>query len=420
MSVEESVETEDADIDELLRRLARFLLRNSAEGAFELQPVIRAVGKAYGVRADVLIIVEGAVVTVSHADSSQYTAIVRVAPELARLDLVSESKLLVNRITAGELSARAASRALADLQGSRDPYPAWLRFVGVVLFAAGFAPSVQATWRELGSSLVLGAVAGVVFIGGERAGRLRLLLPLVGPLVVAVVAFKLLGAHHAPGGPVVLMVPGLFIWIPGDYLCSGTAELAVGQVTPGAVRLAQAAFTLFEIAAGVLIAAELSDVGTSSLFEATVPKTLPDWFIAVSWIVFTLGLVLTFSARRRDFPWMLALVYLAWGVQLGITKIVGPTVGTFAAGAALAIAGGLLDQSRRLPPRIVLILAGFFALTVGALALRGLAIIDGGQHIQGFNDLRDAITQTLALTVGLVVGALSVEVFAARVRARAR
>jgi uncharacterized membrane protein YjjB (DUF3815 family) len=73
---------------------------------------------------------------------------------------------------------------------------------------------------------------------------------------------------------------------------------------------------------------------------------------------------------------------------------------------------------RRLPPRIVLILAGFFALTVGALALCGLAVIDGGQHIQGFNDLRDAITQTLALTVGLVVGALSVGAFLTRILGR--
>lgn len=149
MGIEDSVETENADVDELLRRLVRFLLRNSAEGAFELQPVIRAVGKTYGVRADVLIIVEGAVVTVSHADGSQYTAIVRVAPELARLDLVSESKLLVNRIIAGELSARAAGQELSDFQARRDPYPAWLRCFGVVLFAAGLAPSVQATWREL-------------------------------------------------------------------------------------------------------------------------------------------------------------------------------------------------------------------------------------------------------------------------------
>jgi hypothetical protein len=50
----------------------------------------------------------------------------------------------------------------------------------------------------------------------------------------------------------------------------------------------------------------------------------------------------------------------------------------------------------------VLILGGFFALTVGALALRGLTTLDGGHQIEGFNDIRDAITQTGALTLGLV------------------
>ena len=123
VGIEDSVETENADVDELLRRLVRFLLRNSAEGAFELQPVIRAVGKTYGVRADVLIIVEGAVVTVSHADGSQYTAIVRVAPELARLDLVSESKLLVNRITAGELQHAQRARSCLTCRHAGIPTP---------------------------------------------------------------------------------------------------------------------------------------------------------------------------------------------------------------------------------------------------------------------------------------------------------
>jgi hypothetical protein len=45
----------------------------------------------------------------------------------------------------------------------------------------------------------------------------------------------------------------------------------------------------------------------------------------------------------------------------------------------------------------VLILGGFFALTVGAVALRGLTAIDGGHTIQGFADLRDAVLQTAAL-----------------------
>src|ERR1700748_282527 len=192
---------------------------------------------------------------------------------------------------------------------------------------------------------------------------------------------------------------------------------ALCVLTPGAVRLAQAAFTLVERAAGVLIAAEISGVGTGGLFETSVPPVLPVGLIVASWVPFVFGLALTFSARMRDVPWVLALTYLAWGVQFGVTRWIGPTAGTFIAATLLAAAAGSLEIAASRPPRIVLILGGFFALTVGALALRGLTTIDGGFTIQGFNDIRDAVTQAAALTLGLVVGAAPVQAVAAsRVR----
>jgi uncharacterized membrane protein YjjP (DUF1212 family) len=415
------------DADRLLLRLTRFMLRYSAEGAFEVRDTVRQVANACGVSADVLTIAEGAVLTVRHrggaagaagAAAPSYTATVRVSPELARLDLVSDCKFLVHRIVSGDLAPAAADRELADLQRRPAPYPDWLRGAGIVLFAAGFAPSVQATWTEIGYSVVLGLVMSVVFIAAERAASFRVLLPIAGPVAVGLVAFGLLHAHRQPGGPMILMVPALFVLIPGDFLCAATAEIAVGQLTPGAVRLAQAAFTLVEIAAGVLIAAEVTGVGTASLFESTVPAVLPYWLIVISWIPFVVGLALTFSARMRDVPWILALTYVAWGVQLGVTKWVGPTAGTFVAAALLAAVAGFLETSPDRPPRIVLILGGFFALTVGALALRGLTTLDGGHAIEGFNDIRDAVTQTAALTLGLVVGAVPVQAAAARRTAR--
>ncbi len=97
------------DVDRLLSGLTRFLLLHSAEGAFELRDTVRAVGRAYGVQAEVLVIVEGAVLTVRHPVGPTYHDTVRIGPELTRLDLVSKAKFLVNRILAGELSAAAAS-----------------------------------------------------------------------------------------------------------------------------------------------------------------------------------------------------------------------------------------------------------------------------------------------------------------------
>ncbi len=68
-------------VDRLLTQLTRFLLRNSAEGAFELRDTVRSVGAAYGARADLLAITEGAVLSVAHPGGSRYTATVHVSPD---------------------------------------------------------------------------------------------------------------------------------------------------------------------------------------------------------------------------------------------------------------------------------------------------------------------------------------------------
>src|SRR6202453_2364020 len=123
------------DINRLLTRLTEFQLLNSAEGAFDLRDSVGQAGRAYGVQADLLAIAEGAVLTVRHPAAEPYVETLRVVPELSRLDRVSDCKFLVNRIVAGELPAADADRELAGLEGSQPPYPAWLRIVGVAMFA---------------------------------------------------------------------------------------------------------------------------------------------------------------------------------------------------------------------------------------------------------------------------------------------
>jgi uncharacterized membrane protein YjjP (DUF1212 family) len=122
-TTEEPDASADPQVDRLLSGLTRFLLLHSAEGAFELRDTVRAVGRRYGAHAEILAVAEGAVLTVRHADGPAYHDTIRVGPELTRLDLVSKARFLVNRILAGRLSAAAASRALAGLESSRDPYP---------------------------------------------------------------------------------------------------------------------------------------------------------------------------------------------------------------------------------------------------------------------------------------------------------
>ena len=392
------------DVDLLITTSAHFLLRNSAEGTFDLESNLRQIGEVYGAEVAALVNMEGLVVVITHDDGSERTCVVHAEPSLERLDQLSQFKVLSQRIEAGELSAAEAVVQLQALQQTPDPYPWWLRLLGVALFAAGFAPSMQATWGELGAALLLGTVTAVCFLVAERLHALRVLLPLLAAVAVSVVAFTCLDVTHAHGGPVLVMVPALFVLIPGDFLCAAAAEVAIGHLTVGTIRLAQSVFILLQLAGGVIIGAAVSGVGTHALIQGSTTSNLPWVLVVLAWIPFTIGLSLTFCARLRDAWWIGLFVYVAWGVQLGGTWLIGDAGGTFLAAAVLCAAGTILGHHPRRPPSLIIIIGGVFVLTVGSMALRGLTTLAGGDVVTSFHDMGTFCRVAGSLTFGLIVG----------------
>ena len=395
---------DEEDLDRLIRQAGVFLLRNSAEGTFDLSATLGSVGEAYGARVEAMVTMEGMTWVVTHVDGSQRSGIVHAQPSLERLDQVADFKELTTAIGAGRLTPAEALEALDRIETAPARYPLWARFLGILLFAVGFAPSVLADWHQVGDALALSAVMAVVYLAGQRLGVLRTMLPLVGSTAVAVVAFGVLHLAHVRGGPVLVMIPALFIMIPGDILCAAATEISVGQFTVGTIRLVQALFILAELVAGVVIGAAVTGAGTDSLISSTTANNIPWQLAAVAWIPFTLGMVLTFCARRRDIGWLLAGVYLAWGVQLLVVRAFGDAAGTFAAAAVLTLFGVLLGHAPRRPPSLVIILGGVFVLTVGSMALRGLTTLAGGHLIESFHDLATFARVAGSLSLGLIVG----------------
>ena len=64
------------------------------------------------------------------------------------------------------------------------------------------------------------------------------------------------------GGPIQLMVPCLFFFIPGDAISAGLLELADGRITAGATRLIYSVAILLVLAFGALVGTVLADVPT--------------------------------------------------------------------------------------------------------------------------------------------------------------
>ncbi|MFE5794972.1 threonine/serine exporter family protein [Streptomyces sp. NPDC056503] len=397
-----------------LTRLTGLLLRTSGEGSELIAREVTAAGRALGAEVSVLLVMDTATLTVAVPDGRAATVIVHAAPEVARLDRIAALKPLVADVVAGRAGVAEASARLARIEAAPAPYPWWLKLLGIVLFSLGFAPLMQPTWYELGTTAVLATLAAVLAVAADRVPRLARVLPLVASLAVSVVTLWLFAGDPAHGGPVLLMLPALFFFVPGDYLSAAAAELGAGLLTTGAIRLVYAAFLLVQLCVGVLLGVYVTGTSTTALFDTAAGTDLPRWVLFASWTVFTAGTVLAFAIPRR-FLWpLLALVYLTVAVQSAATGLIGETGGTFVAAVVLAAVATLLSRGPERPPRLLLVLPGFFTLTVGSLGMRGLTSLAGGYVVDGFSDLLELVLVVTAIAVGLVLGATLVPERSAR------
>ncbi|PZH02411.1 hypothetical protein C1I97_21290 [Streptomyces sp. NTH33] len=395
-----------ADLDALtafLARLTGLLLRSSGEGAHLVERAVADSARAFGGDSSLLLVPEAAVLTVTAADGGTRAVIVHGFPEVFRLDQVAALKPLLADVRAGRTGIAEADRRLREVEAATVPYPWWLKFLGIVLFALGFAPLMQPTWYEIATTAVLGGLAAALAVTADRVPRLHRFLPLAVSTAVSVVTIELFADGPAHGGPVLLMLPALFYFIPGDYLSAATAELVAGLITTGAIRLVYSVFLLVQLYAGVLLGVLFAGASPHTLFDVAAHSDLPRWTLFLAWIVFTAGALFAFAIPLRFFWPLLLLVYVTVGVQSAFTKLAGETGGTFVAAVVLAAAATLIARGPHRPPRLILILPGFFTLTVGSLGMRGLTTLAGG-YVEGFRDLLKLVTVVTALALGLVVG----------------
>jgi uncharacterized membrane protein YjjP (DUF1212 family) len=384
----------------LLRRLVPLLLAWSYEGTFRAERTVKRVAAAYGAEVEVTFLADSAVLT-----QGERTLAFARAPLVPPLDQVSDFQRLLRAIESGGVPAREALRQLDAL--TRRP-PLWSRgwqVIGLGLFSAGFGISVQATGQEVVAATVLGLLVGVIAVAAQRRAHLALVAPFVSSVCVSTLTLIAYKQGWIDGGPIQLMVPCLFFFIPGDAISAGMLELADGRMTAGAVRVIYSIAILLVLAFGALIGTVLTNVPASFLFDVEVQDTLGVWAVWGGWILFALGTMLAFSMRPADFPWALGLILLtAAAAQLG-TRAFGEVIGTFNGAIVMTVTALWLARSPHRPPAYVLYLGAFYVLTPGSHGLRGFESWLGGHPIQGFQSLSDMVASFTALAVGMLVAA---------------
>jgi len=390
-------------------RVARLGLASSGEGVGMLEQYVDRTAAAYRLDVGMVVLPEQIVLQLADAVPARST-VVRAAPGIFRLDQVAGLKRTLVAIEDG-LAPDAACDLLDDVAAQRPRWPWWARVCGVALFATGFAPSVVASWGEVLASALLGLLMGVLVVA-TAGTKLEGLTPFVGAFVVTLLGLTVLSGLATETGVTLLVIPALFITVPGDTLSAAAGELLSGRLTPGVIRLMLGLFVLGLIVIGIVAAADVTG-HLDALSESLPPPDLPYAVLLLGWVAFSAGLVLAFNAEPAVFLWLVPSVLATYLLQQGATVLVGAVLGTLVAGAALGAFANLLDVGPRHPPRLILVLGGFFVLTVGGVGVRGVTAFFGGDPVSSLHDLADfglqVPTVALALALGVILSGPSRE-----------
>jgi uncharacterized membrane protein YjjP (DUF1212 family) len=395
-----ATQTTEEELLGLLGPLVDLLLTWSYEGTMRCEAIVADVAARYGDTVDATFIADAALVTVG-----ERTLSFSREPIIPPLNQVSELKGLLAEIMSGTLSAGAAADRLAWLRGRPGRWSKPWQVVGLICFSAGFGISVQATWQEVGVSAVTGALVGLLVVTAAGRRRLALVAPFATSVLVSTVVLLLFKHGWIDGGPIQLIVPALFYFIPGDAISAGALELADNRITAGASRLVYSTVVLLVLAFGALTATVLARVPSSALFDVTVQGNLGTLAVWGGWVLFALGVMLTFSMAPRDFPWALGLVLLTAATAELATRAFGDPLGTFVGALVMMSVALLLGRRPSLPPAYVLYLGAFYVLTPGSHGLRGLESWLGGHPIQGAAGVGTMVELLTAIAVGMLVAA---------------
>jgi uncharacterized membrane protein YjjP (DUF1212 family) len=384
--------------------LVDLLLTWSYEGTLQNENLVRTVAAQCG-RADVQVafLADAAVLTVG-----EKTLAFAKQPTVPALDQVSQFKRVLVDLGSAALTAAQATARIEAITASPPRWSPPMQVLGLVLFAVGFGISVQATWQEVGISAITGLLVGLLVIAGQRWPRLVLLSPFLASVLVSAVVLELFEHGKIEGGPIQLIVPALFYFIPGDSITAAGLELSVGRMTAGASRLVYSLVSLLILAFGTLAATAIVRAPMSDLYDVNVDGNLG--FIAVwgGWVAFAVGVMFTFQMAPRDFPWALGMVLLtAATVEIGV-RAFGDPLGTFIGAVVMTVVALLLARNPSRPPAYVMYLGSFYVLTPGSHGLRGLESWIGGDKIQGVESIADMLGLLTAIVVGILIGAAAV------------
>ena len=325
----------------------------------------------------------------------------RVAP--LRFDQIEEVLTIARSARKGEITPQEGLDALDAMW--KTPH-----FYGDVGFVCGYLMTTLGVAIMLRPSLngllMTGAMAfacALVLVAARRRPAWSVVLPVVVSfLLSAVVGISYRYGMEEPA--MTLLIPPLITFLPGMMLTVSVIELAYNSIISGASRMVAGFTRLVLLAFGILGGFKAFQSGPGPSTVAMSDRIAIYWpWIGV--VIFTLGLHIYQSSKRRSFGWMLLTAGVAYmGQTLSGLFITGASTAFF--GAALMTMAALVIEFRfKGPPAIVTFLPGFWLLAPGSFGLMSVANMAAG-HDTG-TDVFTLLFSLTGIATGCLIGAFA-------------
>jgi uncharacterized membrane protein YjjP (DUF1212 family) len=363
---------------------------------------MEAIADAYGIGdCEFLVVPTGVFVRVVDDHIGEVTVDFMNAdgPPL-RLDQVDALYKLIEEVKRRPIPPDEAIDRLKTIVRSQPRFNWFNRILGHAVLTVGLGLLLVRDRNALIALAVLGLVVGVLRLVAERIQVLSLALPVAAAMLVTGLAYRY--GPQMGVEPSTLLIPPLVTFLPGAALTLGAQEMATRSMISGASRIVSGVYMLLLLSFGIFAGAQIA--GTA---HPPIEQTgLPAWAPVIGVVVFGVGMYFNSSAPKGALPWLMLMLFCAWGAQqVGNLVASGGLFGAFTGGLVVVPIAALVQKLHG-PPAQVASLPAFWLLVPGALGLAGVSgLVELGDGTsQGADNLINAFLTVVSVALGILVG----------------
>jgi uncharacterized membrane protein YjjP (DUF1212 family) len=366
-----------------------------------VQHTMETTANAYGVSQEILVLPN--YVHVGSTDSSGNSALYMARPERdLRYHQAFPLARLVSGAQTGAVSPAEGMAELDRIYALPMRFPTWVGVLGYAVQSSGLALILQPSPWALAAALGLGLLVGLLSVVVRASDALEQLLPIIVAFTVAVISFSVAHLMHYSFGSLRVLIAPLASFMPGAAITLAVIELSTHQLVSGSSRLISGFLRLGQLAFGILIAAEVTGLGTANLVD-NPNNLIGPWAPWVGVLVYAIGTTLHFGPPRWFLPWMVVILLVSYAGQVLGNAVAGTYASGFFGGAVLVLGAVLITRLPNSPPTMTLILPGFWLLVPGSLGLIGVTELVGGHTTAVFTA---TIISLVSIALGMQTGLL--------------